>query len=190
MNNTTTRRRAPRLASLSVAGLAVGLALAPGGALASQSVSDGGSSTSTSASAPWSDLYDAAQRREAMARVQEANGWPDAIDAGDAGTPYVNAWSYLYETGPDQTEATGDRVPIAKSRRDSVPQRKAHPALARIVVSVDRTEPSTCYIPDTVDSSTRRLIAVQLCDDAHIVPATFVARAAYDESPAYSLGHL
>jgi hypothetical protein len=188
--NTTSRSRAPRLATLSVAGLAVGLALAPGSALASQSVSEGGSTASTSASAPGSELYDVAQRREAMARVQEANGWPDAIDAGNTAAPYVNAWSYAYETGPDTTEATGHRVPIAKSRHDGLVQRKAHPALARIVVSVDRTEPSTCYIPDTVDPGTRRLIAVQLCDDAAIVPATFVARAAYDEPPVHSLGHL
>ena len=85
------------------------------------------------------------------------------------------------------------RIPPAKARHDSVPQRKAHPALANIVVSVTRGDPATCYLPDTVDPGTRRLIAVQLCGKAHIVPAVFLASAAYYEpayESVYSLGHL
>ena len=57
------------------------------------------------------------------------------------------------------------------------------------MVSVSRSAPATCYLPDSVDPGTRRLIAVQVCGKAHIVPPVFLGRAAYYEN-AYSLAHL
>ena len=89
----------------------------------------------------------------------------------------------MYDTDQGNVQVARHRIPPAKLRHDSVPQRKAHPALANIVVSVTRGAPATCYLPDTVDPQTRRLIAVQLCDEASIVPAVFLARAATTSRP-------
>lgn len=187
------RTRARRTAALSVAGLLAALAFAPTSAHASQAASGGGSTASTGDK--FSYMYDGAQRREAMARVQ-ADYDASASDAATTGSQYVNAWSYMYEPAtPHRAEGVRhhtatSHLPLAKSRRETVPQRKAHPALANIVVSVAPKAPATCYLPDTVDASTRRLIAIQLCSKAHIVPAVFLARAAAYEPAIYSLGHL
>ena len=185
----TGRARARRTAALSVAGALAALAFAPTSAHAHQAASGGGSTTSTGDK--YSYMYDGAQRREAMARVQ------DEYDASTSGSQYVNAWDYMYKTDQHraqpvrhQSPAAKLDLPLAKTRRDTVPQRKAHPGLANIVVSVAPKTPATCYLPDTVDASTRRLIAVQLCGTAHVVPAVFLARAAAYEPAIYSLGHL
>ena len=188
----TGRNFARRAATLSVAGVLAGLALAPTSALASRPVPEGGVTTTHSGD-KWSYMYDVAQRREAMARVQDTNEAQASSETGETATGYVNAWSYLYDTDQGNTQVARHRIPPAKARHDSVAQRKAHPALANIAVSVTRGAPATCYLPDTVDPGTRRLIAVQLCGKAHIVPAVFLARAAYYEpavESVYSLGHL
>ena len=184
--------RARRAATLSVAGVLAGLALTPTSALAIRPVPEGGGTTTHSGD-KWSYMYDVAQRKEAMARVQDTNEAQASSDASETPTGYVNAWSYMYDTDQGNVQVIRHRIPPAKARHDSVPQRKAHPALANIVVSVTRGDPATCYLPDTVDPGTRRLIAVQLCGKAHIVPAVFLARAAYYEpayESVYSLGHL
>jgi hypothetical protein len=181
--------RARRVATLSVAGLLAGLALAPAGAYADHPTSPGNGSAATPTGDRWSYLYDVAQRKEAMARERVAHAAPTSTEASGTTAGYVNPWSYMYDVDDGAKQVVHSRVPLAKARRDSVPQRKAHPALARIVVSVSKKAPATCYLPDSVDPGTRRLIAVQLCGKAHIVPAVFLDRAAYYEQ-AYSLGHL
>ena len=194
MNTNTPRDAAParvwarRAAALSVAGLVTGLALAPTSAFAVHPESGAGDAT-THVSDRWSYMYDAAQRREAMARVQESTeAQASSSDTGQLATTRANPWSYMY-VGP-KPHVVRHRVAPAKVRHDYI-QRKAHPALARIVVSVSPDDPATCYLPDTVDPATRRLIAVQLCSKAEIVPAVFLARAAvYEPQSAYSLGHL
>ena len=192
-DTTTTRgARARRAATLSVAGVIAGLALAPTSAFADHPTSEGGG-TATQSSDKWSYMYDVAQRKEAMARDRVANADQITSDTSETSPGYVNAWSYMYDTDQGNVQVARHRIPPAKLRHDSVPQRKAHPALANIVVSVTRGDPATCYLPDTVDPETRRLIAVQLCDKASIVPAVFLARAAYYEpayESVYSLGHL
>ena len=188
-NNVTGRARARRAATLSIAGVLAGLALAPTSALADHPTSPGNGSAATPSGDRWSYMYDVAQRKEAMARERVANANQTTSKASKTATGYVNPWSYMYDVGQRKEPVVRDQVPLAKARRDSVPQRKAHPALARIMVSVSRSAPATCYLPDSVDPGTRRLIAVQLCGKAHIVPAVFLDRAAYYE-PAYSLGHL
>ena len=181
---------ARRAATLSVAGVLAGLALAPTAALADHPTSGGGG-TATSTRDKWSDMYDVAQRKEAMARDRVANADQLSSDASESTTGYINPWSYRYDTDQSTEQVVRHRVPPAKARHDSVLQR--NPALANIVVSVTRGAPATCYLPDTLDQWTRRLIAVQLCSKAHIVPAVFLARAA-DYEPAYksvySLSHL
>jgi hypothetical protein len=187
----TGRSRARRMATLSVAGVLAGLALAPASAFADHPTS-GGAGTSPSGD-KYSYLYDVAQRKEVMARDRVANAGELTSDA--SATTNGNPWSYMYTTNQDneQVQVARHRIPPAKARHDS-PQRKAHPALANIVVSVSKGDPATCYLPDTVDPGTRRLIAIQLCGNAHIVPAVFLARAAYYEpayyKSVYSLGHL
>jgi hypothetical protein len=178
---------ARRTATLSLAGVLAGLALAPTSALADHPTSGGGGAEPPSGD-KWSYMYDVAQRKEAMARVQETNEDQASSGASQPATGYVNPWSYMYDTDQGSKQVVRHRIPPAKARHDSV-ERKAHPALARIVVSVSPSDPATCYLPDTVDPGTRRLIAVQLCSKARIVPAVFLARAA-DYEPAYSLGHL
>jgi hypothetical protein len=134
-------------------------------------------------------MYDVAQRKEAMAQQRVTNAIQATPHEGAAATASGNPWSYMYDVAQTQERVAHPRLPLAKARHDSVVQRKAHPALARIVVSLPRSGPATCYLPDTIDPGTRRLIAVQLCGKAHIVPALFVDRAAYFEE-SYSLGHL
>ena len=214
MNTNTDRdttRTTRRAATLSVAGVLAGLAMAPTVALADHPTSEGGGTATTSGDKwsymyvahpkethsgdKYSYMYDVAQRKEAMARDRVAHADQLTSEASGTSTGYVNAWSYMYDTDTDQgnVQVIRHRIPPAKARHDSVPQRKAHPALANIVVSVTRGDPATCYLPDTVDPETRRLIAVQLCDKASIVPAVFLARAAYYEpayESVYSLGHL
>ncbi|MET1058844.1 MAG: hypothetical protein ABWX84_04575 [Nocardioides sp.] len=189
---TTGRARARRIATLSVAGVLAGLALAPTSAFADHPTSGGSGESTTPSGDRWSYMYDVAQRKEAMARVQESHEAQAGSNAGETGPHYANAWSYMYDAERSKEEAIRHRTPPAK-RHDSVLQRKAHPALANIVVSVTPSDPATCYLPDTLDPGTRRLIAVQLCSDAQIVPAVFLARAATYEQASksvYSLGHL
>ena len=183
----TGRVRVRRAATLSVAGVLAGLALAPTSALADHPTSEGGGTATTSSGDKWSYLYDVTLRKEAMARDRVANADRATSDASETATGYVNPWSYLYEVDQRNEPVVRNQIPPAKARHDSVLQRKAHPALARIMVSVARSAPASCYLPDTVDPETRRLIAVQLCGNAHIVPAVFLDRAANYE-PAYSLG--
>jgi hypothetical protein len=196
MNTTTDRRTSRlvttrRLATLSVAGVLAGLALAPTAALADHPTAggDGGGSTTTSSGDRWSYLYDVAQRKEAMARVQESNANQASTTVHQAAPSQGNPWSYMYRVDPPKKQVVPHRIPPMKSRHVAFVERKAHPALARIAVSVAPSTPATCYVPDSVDPETRRLIAVQLCDKAHVVPAVFLERAAVYE-PAYSLGHL
>ena len=189
MTRATGKVRARRAAALSVAGVLAGLALAPTAALADHPTSGGGGSAPASGD-KWSYMYDGAIRKEAMARVQDTNAAQASSKAGETGPHYVNPWSYMYDADQGSKQVVlRHRIPPAKARHDSV-QRKAHPALASIVVSVTRGAPATCYLPDTVDPETRRLIAVQLCAKASIVPAVFLARAATYEPAVYSLGHL
>ena len=183
------RVRARRVATLSVAGLVAGLALAPTSAHADHPTSPGNGSVATPTGDRWSYMYDVAQRKEAMAQERVDHAAPTSTEASGTAAGYVNPWSYMYDVDQGAKPVVHTRVPLAKARRDSVPQRKAHPALARIVVSVSKSAPATCYLPDSVDPGTRRLIAVQLCGSAHIVPAVFLDRAA-DYEPAYSLGNL
>ena len=178
---------ARRAAALSVAGLLTGLALAPTSAFADHPASRTGDTT-THVSDRWSYMYDAAQRREAMARVQDSNEAQASSSDDGLATTRANPWSYMYVV--PKPHVVRHRVAPAKVRHDYI-QRKAHPALAHIMVSVSASDPATCYLPDTVDPATRRLIAVQLCGKAQIVPAVFLARAAvYEPGLAYSLGHL
>ena len=191
MTRATGKVRARRAAALSVAGVLAGLALAPTAALADHPTSGGGGSAPASGD-KWSYMYDVATRNEAMARVQDTNDAQASSQARETVPHYVNPWSYMYDADQGSKQVVRHRIPPAKVRHDSV-QRKAHPALATIVVSVTRSAPATCYLPDTLDQWTRRLIAVQLCGKAHIVPAVFLARAAYYEpaiESVYSLGHL
>ena len=208
-SSVTGRVRARRAATLSVAGVLAGLALAPTGAFADHPTTEGGGTAThtgdkwsymyvghpkeTHSGDTWSYMYDVAQRKEAMARDRVARADQLTSDASGTSTGYVDAWSYMYDTDQGNVQVIRHRTPPAKARHDSVPQRKAHPALASIVVSVTRGDPATCYLPDTVDPGTRRLIAVQLCGNAHVVPAVFLARAAIYEpayESVYSLGHL
>ncbi|RYP87205.1 hypothetical protein EKO23_06235 [Nocardioides guangzhouensis] len=74
---------------------------------------------------------------------------------------------------------------------------KRMPALAHILLAVERYGPrsdSTCYIPETLDSWSRRLIAVQLCSGVRVVPAVepavLLARAPYgDPASSGAVGH-
>ena len=184
----TSTVRARRVAALSVAGVIAGLALAPTSALAVHPAPEGGGSA-TSSGVDFSHMYDVAQRREAMARVQATNEQAGS-DGSETSTGPVNKWSYMYTVDEPEEQVVRSQIPPGKVSYDSVVQRKAHPALASIVVSVNRSTPATCYLPDTVDAETRRLIAVQLCGKASIVPAVFLARAATYEPSVYSLGHL
>ena len=192
--NTTTDRRATRftskrrIATLSIAGALAGLALAPTAALADHPTAGGDGGSATSSSDRWRYMYDVAQRKEAMARVQESNA-TQASTVHQTAPSQGNPWSYMYRVDPPTDQVVPHRIPPAKSRHVAFVQRKGHPALARIAVSVAPSTPATCYLPDTVDPQTRRLIAVQLCEKAHVVPAVFLERAAVYE-PAYSLGHL
>ncbi|RYP86839.1 hypothetical protein EKO23_07635 [Nocardioides guangzhouensis] len=191
MNRHTVRdttRTARRAASLSVAAVVAGLALAPTGAHATQAIADGSGTTSKPTGDKWSYMYDAAQRRDAQVRDQAVHA-DDATRTSATSSGYVNAWSYMYDDEHGTAVATS-HLPLAKGGDDSAHQRKLHPGLANIVVSVAPKAPATCYLPDTVDASTRRLIAVQLCGKAHVVPAVFLARAAVYEPAVYSLGHL
>jgi hypothetical protein len=147
--------------------------------------SEGGGTATTPSGAKWNYMYETTLRREA----RDANADPARSDASGTATGYVNPWSYLYDVDQRDEQEVRNHVPPGKTRHDSLLQRKAHPALARIMVSVTRSAPASCYVPDTVDPETRRLIAVQLCGSAHIVPAVFLDRAA-DYEPAYSLGNL
>ena len=186
-NTRTTRAGrtwARRVASLSVAGVLAGLALAPTSALANHPTS-GNDGAATPSGDRWSYMYDVSQRKEAMARERVAHPGQVTTPASTTGNP----WSYMYVVPPGNHRMVHHRLPLAKARRDSVPQRKAHPALARIVVAVSRSAPATCYVPESVDPGTRRLIAVQLCGNVHIVPPVFLGRSAYYEE-SYSLGHL
>ena len=63
---------ARRAATLSVAGVLAGLALAPTAALADHP-SSGGGGTPPASGDKWSYMYDVATRKEAMARVQDTN---------------------------------------------------------------------------------------------------------------------
>ena len=177
--------RARRVATLSVAGVLAALALAPTSALADHPTSEGGGTATTPSGDKWNYMYETTLRREA----REAKADPARSDASGTASGYVNPWSYLYDVDQRDEQEVRNHVPPGKTRHDSLLQRKAHPALANIVVSVTRGAPATCYLPDTVDPGTRRLIAVQLCGSAHIVPAVFLDRAA-DYEPAYSLGNL
>ena len=185
----TSKVGARRAAALSVAGVVAGLALAPTSALAVHPAPEGGGSA-TPSGVEYSHMYDVAQRREAMARVQATNDEQAGSDGSETSTGPVNTWSYMYTVDEPEEQVVRSQIPPAKVSYDSVVQRKAHPALASIVVSVTRSAPATCYLPDTVDAETRRLIAVQLCSKASIVPAVFLARAATYEPAVYSLGHL
>ena len=134
----TGRVLARRAATLSVAGVLAGLALAPTSALAIRPASAGGGLRTTHSGDKWSYMYDVAQRKEAMARVQETNEKQASTDASETATGYVNPWSYMYDTDQGSKQVVRHRIPPAKARHDSVTQRKAHPALANIVVSVTR----------------------------------------------------
>ena len=182
------RTRARRTAALSVAGLLAALAFAPTSAHASQAASGGGSTASTGDK--FSYMYDGAQRREAMARVQ-AEYDASASDAATTGSQYVNAWSYMYDQ--QDTAVATSHLPLATTPDDSAHQRKQHTALASIVVGLREggtAAESTCYLPDSLDAWSRRVIAVQMCDKAEVVPAVFVARVPFGKAPTYALGHL
>ena len=181
------RRRATGLA---VAGLLAGLALAPTSALANHPTSgDGGTSTSGDT---WNYRYDLPQRKEAMARVQETNEARASSNASERASGFLNTWSYMYDTGQGHEQVARHRLPPAKARHDSVPRDKAHPALAYIVVAVSGSGPgaeATCYIPETLDQWTRRLIAVQFCSKAHIVPADLPTLVPYGALVPQAVGH-
>ena len=58
--------------------------------------------------------------------------------------------------------------------------------------STHRTVPAkgpTCFIPESLDSWSRRLIAVQTCGKAYVVPALYVARAPYGMPAPVAVGH-
>jgi hypothetical protein len=58
--------------------------------------------------------------------------------------------------------------------------------------STHRTVPAkgpTCFIPESLDSWSRRLIAVQTCGKAYVVPALYVARAPYGMPAPIAIGH-
>ena len=114
MNTNTARvtTRARRAATLSAAGLFAVLALAPTGAHASQSTSDGGGSTAASTGDTWSYMYDSAQRKEAMARVQDEY---DASADTSTGSQYVNAWDYMYQPDQHRAHAVRHQFPGATS---------------------------------------------------------------------------
>ena len=149
---TTGRARARRAATLSVAGVLAGLALAPASAFADHPTSEGGGTAphsgnkwsytydvappqATHSGDKWSYMYDVAQRKEAMARDRVAHADQLTSDTSETSTGYVNAWSYMYDTDQGNVQVARHRIPPAKLRHDSVPQRKAHPALAKIAWS-------------------------------------------------------
>ena len=51
------------------------------------------------------------------------------------------------------------------------------------------TADATCYIPETLDQWTRRLIEVQFCSKAHIVPAGLPTLVPYGEPVPQAVGH-
>ena len=122
--------RARHAATLSVAGVLAGLALAPTSALADHPTSGGGESVTPSGD-KWSYMYDVAQRREAMARVQDTNATQARSHTSDAAGGYGNPWSYMYDAdqGAKQKSsrwlATGSRP----RRRATTPFRSARRTL-------------------------------------------------------------
>ena len=192
MNSTTTRRstrRARRTAGLSVAAVVAGLALAPTSAHAAQATSEGGGGTAAPTGDKWSYMYDAAQRRDA--KVRDAAVHADDASSSITGSGHVNAWSYMYDQ--QDTAVATSHLPLATTPDDSAHQRKQHTALANIVVGLREggtAAESTCYLPDSLDAWSRRVIAVQMCDKAEVVPAVFVARVPFGKAPTYALGHL
>ena len=92
-----------------------------------------------------------------------------------------------------KTHRARDYADFAATRSQSVPQRQQHDrALAQIVAAVSGSGPAavaTCYIPETLDRWTRRVIAVQFCSKAHTVPADFATLAPYGELIPQAVGH-
>ena len=66
-----------------------------------------------------------------------------------------------------KAQAARDYVELAAARSQFVSQRQQQgTARARVVIGGSRSDPATaakCYIPETLDQWSRRLIAVQLC---------------------------
>ncbi len=66
-----------------------------------------------------------------------------------------------------KAQAARDYVELAAARSQSTSQRQSQgTARARVVLGGSRSDPAlvaTCYIPETLDQWSRRLIAVQLC---------------------------
>ena len=77
-DHSTRGARARRAATLSVAGVIAGLALAPTSAFADHPTSEGGG-TATLSGDKWSYMYDVAQRKEAMARDPGRERRPDHV---------------------------------------------------------------------------------------------------------------
>ena len=95
-----------------------------------------------------------------------------------------------------KTQAARDYVELAEARSQFASQRQQRTALAHIVVAVSRsrsdataTATATCYIPETLDQWTRRLIAVQFCSRAHIVPADLPTLVPDREPAPQAVGH-
>jgi hypothetical protein len=92
-----------------------------------------------------------------------------------------------------KTQAARDYVELGAARSQSASQRQQQgTVLAHIVVGASRSGPAadaTCYIPETLDRWSRRLIAVQFCGRAKIVPADFLTRVAYGEPVTGVVGH-
>lgn len=90
-----------------------------------------------------------------------------------------------------KTHRARDYVELAAARAQFVSQQQ-RTALAHNVVAVSRSGPaadSTCYVPETLDQWTRRLIAVQLCSKAHIVPADLPTLVPYGQPVTQAVGH-
>ena len=165
---------ARRAVTLSVAGALACLALAPTAALADQPTSEGGG-TATSTRDKWSDMYDVAQRKEAMARDRVANA--DQLRR-QREHDRLHQPVELHVRHRPKHRAGGSppgpaRQGTSRLRAAAKPCPGQHRGLG------DSRCPGHVLPSHTLDQWTRRLIAVQLCSKAHIVPAVFLACAEY-----------
>ena len=91
-----------------------------------------------------------------------------------------------------KTHRARDYVDFAAARSQSVPQRPQHgTVLAHFVFAPsrrDRAADVTCYLPETLDQWSRRLIAVQFCSKAHVVPADLPTLVPYGEAVPQAVG--
>jgi hypothetical protein len=172
----TSGELARRAVTLSVAGALACLAIPPTTAHADQVTADGvGASTYSR------DIDDVVAEQ----KTHRARDYVEGVGASTYSRDIDDV------VAAQKTHRARDYVELAAARAQFVSQQQ-RTALAHIVVAVSRSGPAadaTCYIPESLDQWTRRLIAVQFCSKAHVVPADLPTLVPYGEPVPQAVGH-